>query len=257
MLNQYRTIKLTISYDGTNYSGWQKQRNVKTVQGELEKCLCTMTTEDISLHGAGRTDAGVHALAMTAHFTCLSRLSCRAFLAGLNSMLPFDIRVKNVTETASDFHARFSATGKKYRYTVYNGEIQSPMDRLYAHHVKTRLDRTAMRKCLFTLIGTHDFSSFENTGTRDKSITTGRGAVRTIHSADLLEEVGDEIILEFIGDGFLKNMVRNLAGTIIDAGKGKITAQDFVKILQAKDRTKARETAPAHGLSLVEVFYDN
>lgn len=257
MDKQYRIIKLTISYDGTNYSGWQKQRNVKTVQGEIERCLCTMTTEEISLHGAGRTDAGVHALAMTAHFTSLSRLSCRALLAGLNSMLPFDIRILSVIEAAPDFHARFSATGKKYRYTIYNGAIQSPMDRLYAHHVKTRLDRTAMRQCLPPLIGTHDFSSFENTGTRDKSVTTGRGAVRTIHSADLLEEAKDKIILEFAGDGFLKNMVRNLAGTIIDAGKGKITAKDVVEIVQAKDRTKARETAPAHGLSLVEVFYDS
>lgn len=257
MDKQYRTIKLTISYDGTNYSGWQKQRTVKTIQGEIEKCLCTMTTEDTSLHGAGRTDAGVHALAMTAHFSCLSRLSCQDYLTGLNSMLPLDIRVLNVTQTAPDFHARFSATGKRYRYTIFNGEIQSPMDRLYTHHVKARLDRVAMRECLLRLIGTHDFSSFENTGTRDKSITTGKGAVRTIHSANLQEEAEDKIILEFIGDGFLKNMVRNLAGTIIDAGKGKITAKDFSEILQAKDRTKARETAPAHGLTLVEVFYDS
>ncbi len=130
------------------------------------------------------------------------------------------------------------------------------MDRLYSHHVKSALDCRRMQNCLNTLLGTHDFSSFENTGTRDKSITTGRGAVRTIYAANLFEEAGNKIILEFVGDGFLKNMVRNLAGSIIDAGKGKITEEEFKAILQAKDRTKARETAPAHGLTLVEVFYN-
>lgn len=256
MPSSTRNIKLLISYDGTDYSGWQKQRNGITIQEEIERCLSIMTTEEISLHGAGRTDAGVHALGMVAHFSTISNLKCDTFLRGLNSMLPGAIRVLKAVEAPADFHSRFSARGKKYRYTIYTGKIQPPFLRFTALHVSKPLNLDRMRQCLSALEGKHDFSSFENNGTRDKSITTGKGAVRTIHSAKLIEKEGNILLFEFTGDGFLKNMVRNLTGTILEAGREKISAEEFKEILDAKDRTRGGATAPAHGLALVEVYYD-
>ncbi|BHH82732.1 tRNA pseudouridine(38-40) synthase TruA [Desulforhopalus sp. 52FAK] len=250
-----RTIKLLISYDGTNYCGWQKQLNGNTIQDEIEKCLSTMTTEKISLHGAGRTDAGVHAHGMVAHFNCQSNISCKILQRGANSMLPGDIRILDVVQMESNFHARYFATGKKYHYTIYTGAIQPPFIRLTSLHVPHPLNINRMQECLDITTGKHDFSSFENSGSRDKSITTGKGAVRTIHSAELLVKENDIIILEFIGDGFLRNMVRNLTGTILEAGLERFSAEKYREILEAKDRTKASTTAPAHGLALVEVYY--
>lgn len=250
-----RTIKLVISYDGTNYCGWQRQLNGVTIQEEIEKCLSTMTTETIRLHSAGRTDAGVHAHGMVAHFTCVSSIACDVIQRGTNSMLPGAIRILSVEEVDASFHARFSAIGKKYQYSVYTGKIQPPFLRFSSLHMSRPLNLNRIRECLEVTIGTHDFSSFENVGTRDKSLTTGRGAVRTIHSASLLQDTEDIIVLEFTGNGFLKNMVRNLTGTILDAGREKITAADFKEILAAKDRSRAGTTAPAHGLALLEVYY--
>lgn len=214
-----------------------------------------MTTEKISLHGAGRTDAGVHAHGMVAHFNCQSNISCAILLRGANSMLSEDIRVLDVVQVASDFHARYLATGKKYHYTIYTGKIQPPFIRLTSLHEPHTLNLTRMRECLDITTGKHDFSSFENSGSRDKSITTGKGAVRTIHSAEILVRENDILTLEFTGDGFLRNMVRNLTGTVLEAGLGRLTADEYKKILEARDRTKASTTAPAHGLALVEVYY--
>lgn len=251
-----RTIKLVISYDGTNYCGWQKQRNGITIQEEIEKRLSTMTTEVISLHGAGRTDAGVHAHGMVAHFCCVSSIPCEVIQRGANSMLPGAIRILDIEEVDSSFHARYSAIGKKYHYTIYTGNIQPPFLRFTSLHVSRPLNLLRMQDCLDVVIGKHDFSSFENVGSRDKSITTGKGAVRTIHSTSLIQETEEIIILEFKGDGFLKNMVRNLTGTILEAGREKITVKDFQKILAAEDRSRAGATAPAHGLALLEVYYN-
>ena len=256
MTQQKRTIKLVISYDGTDFCGWQKQLSDRTVQGDLEKCLSTITTEEIRLHSAGRTDAGVHALGMVAHFVCVSRIPCEIILRAVNSMLPGSIRLLDVTEVEASFHARYLAKGKKYRYSIFTGKIQSPFDRLTSLHVTKALDLERIESCLKVLVGTHDFSSFENSGSRDKSITTGRGAVRTIHKANLVQPDKNHIELEFTGDGFLKNMVRNLVGTILEVGWGKLNEKEFMDILLAKDRTKAKETAPAHALTLIEVYYD-
>lgn len=256
MVPSIRNIRLKISYDGTDYCGWQKQHNGITIQEEIERCLCTMTTEVISLHGAGRTDAGVHAQGMIAHFSTGSTLSCKSLLRGANSMLPGAIRIVECIEVSAAFHSRFSAVGKKYHYTLFTGKILSPFLRFTSLHVARPLDLDNVRECLEITIGTHDFSSFENNGTRDKSITTGKGAVRTIQSASLLMGDDDILTLEFIGDGFLKNMVRNLVGTILDAGRNKITPEEFKEILEARDRSRAGATAPAHGLALVEVYYD-
>lgn len=257
MLPGLHHIRLLIAYDGSQFSGWQRQRHDRTIQGEMERCLSLMSREEIHLHGAGRTDAGVHAEAMVAHFTTSSPLPCALFLRGLNAMLPGAIRILEATRVDSDFHARFSATGKRYQYVLYTGKIQPPHRRLYSVHVTAQLNCAVMQDCLTTLQGSHDFSSFENSGSRDKNNCSGRGAVRTIHRAELLQPEPDTLIFQFIGDGFLRNMVRNLVGTLLDVGRGKVSAAEFSTILQAKDRTKAGATAPAHGLFLKEVFYSD
>lgn len=250
-----RNIKLIISYDGTDFNGWQRQLHGRTIQGEIERRLTLMTREKIDLHGAGRTDAGVHAEGMVAHFETRSAISCHAFLCGLNSMLPGAIRVFGVDDVDLTFHARYSATGKRYQYKIYTGRIHPPQLRLYSVHVTSELNLPAVKNCLKQLEGTHDFASFENSGSRDKSIDSGRGAVRTIYQAELFEEPPFELIFEFTGDGFLRNMIRNFMGTLLEVGRGKLSVEEFSEILKAKDRTMAAATAPAHGLFLKEVAY--
>lgn len=251
----HRNIRLCIAYDGTEFSGWQRQTHDRTIQGEIEACLKRMTLDDISLHGAGRTDAGVHAEGMTAHFKTARSISTNEFIHGLNSLLPGSIRILYLKEVADDFHARFSAKRKKYRYTIFSGQIQPPTKRLYSLHVRDNLNLKTIKKCLQQLEGTHDFSSFENTGSRDKNKTSGRGAVRTIFEASLSQTGNELFFLDFIGDGFLRCMVRNLTGTLLDAGRGQLSAQTFEQILLSKDRNLAGAAAPPHGLSLIEVSY--
>ena len=251
-----RKIKLVVGYDGTAFAGWQRQKHDRTIQGEIEKALCRMTQEDISLHGAGRTDAGVHAEKMVAHFSTSSAVSCEDFQRGLNSILPGAIRIYDTTEVDHSFHSRFSATGKRYRYTVFTGRIQPPEARLYSLHVATDLKLERIRDCLKAVEGTHDFASFENSGTRDKTKTIGRGAVRTIFAAELTQDGDHQITFHFTGDGFLRNMVRNLVGTLLEVGRGKLSTEDFTTILHAKNRSAGGPTAPPHGLFLEQVFYD-
>ncbi len=250
-----RNIRLLIAFDGTGYKGWQRQKHGKTVQGELEGRLSLLTGGEISLHGAGRTDAGVHAEGMVAHFRTASRISCPDLFHGLNSMLPGTVRILEASEAARDFHARFSARGKHYLYRLHTGPVQMPAERLYALHVPTPLDETALRACLARLTGTHDFASFENAGSRDKSLISGRGPVRTIFTAELHKTAGPGYVFSFIGDGFLRQMVRNLMGTLLEVGRKKRTVEDFQEILLSRDRTTAGPTAPAHGLTLKEVLY--
>lgn len=252
-----RNIKLVIGYDGTGFSGWQRQkRGEKTIQGTIETCLNRMTRSDITLHGAGRTDAGVHAEGMVAHFRTTTSISPADFRQALNSMLPGAIRIFRADEVHLDFHSRFCARKKTYRYSIFTGPVQPPNIRLYSLHVRTELNLEKISQGLSYLLGTHDFSSFENSGTRDKHTTSGRGAVRTLYRAFLHQEKEKELILlEFTGDGFLRNMVRNIVGTALDCGRGRLTPEQFKNILEAKDRTCAGPTAPPHGLSLIEVFY--
>lgn len=250
-----RTIKLLIGYDGTDYSGWQRQRHDRTIQGEIENRLAVMTTEEIFLHGAGRTDAGVHAEGMVAHFRTYSSISCPAIQRGLNAMLPGAIRIYQAEEVDASFHARFSAIGKQYEYSVYTGRVMPPHVRLYSLHITGRLDFSVMQGCLQLLQGTHDFSSFENSGSRDKTDCSGRGAVRTIYEAVIRENSRESFAFQFTGDGFLRNMVRNMVGTLLDAGRGSISTADFARILNARDRTLAGPTAPACGLRLNRVLY--
>jgi tRNA pseudouridine38-40 synthase len=250
-----RNIKLTIAFDGTGFSGWQRQSNASTIQGELEKALSLITNAQVTLHGAGRTDAGVHALAMTASFQTTSSLSTATIHKALNAILFTAIRILHAEEVEPEFHARFSATTKTYLYTLETGPIQSPITRLYAVHIPQDLTIEAMEQCLDLISGTHDFASFEASGSRDKSITTGRGSVRTLHEAVLKNTAENTLQFIFTGDGFLRHMVRNLVGTILEVGKGRKTVEEFKKILEEKDRSVASATAPAHGLFLKTVYY--
>lgn len=250
-----RNVKMVIGYDGTDYCGWQRQDNGRSIQAEIETVLARMTNQEIVLHGAGRTDAGVHADGMVAHFHTVARIPCGDLRRGLNAILPAAIRIWKVEEVSPLFHARFSAIGKEYRYEIFHGPIHPPRLRRYTLHVSGPLDLKNISGCLTLLQGTHDFSSFENAGTRDKSRETGKGAVRTITEARLTGDGGNALTLSFNGDGFLRNMVRNLVGTLLEAGRGKITPEDFAAILAAKNRAMAGPTAPAHGLWLTRVFY--
>lgn len=250
-----RTVKLLIAFDGTDFCGWQKQKNGPTIQAEIERALSIICDARIVLHGAGRTDAGVHAFGMAAHFKTSSRVSGESFTRALNSMLPTAIRIMEAVDMPEDFHARFSAIGKTYRYTIVTSQVMPPCSRLYAHHVPLQLNVARMRACLDHLVGEHDFSSFEATGSRDKDDENGRGAVRTIFKAEIDDRSDESLHLTLTGDGFLRHMVRNLAGTIIEVGYGKRSVNEFIRILDYKDRTRAGATAPSCGLSLLTVHY--
>lgn len=252
-----RNIKLLLAFDGTSYAGWQRQKEKNTIQGTVEGAISTMTCAGVTLHGAGRTDAGVHALGMVANFQTESAIPAGGFLKGLNSILPDDIRILAVQDVPLEFHARFHAMGKEYVYRIFTGEIMPPTERLYAAHLVYRLDIAAMRACLDQIVGSHDFSSFEAAGSRDPGEDRGMGAVRRIVAARILEDQSRKDFLTIVisGNGFLRHMVRNIAGTLFEVGKGKLSPTDFGEILAARDRSLAGPTAPAKGLLLREVFY--
>ncbi len=253
--NNMRNIRLLIAYDGTNFHGWQIQPNAPTIQGEIEKCLSTINNCHTTLHGAGRTDAGVHALGMVAHFNTHTSISCIAFINSLNSMLPPSIRILEAVEESLSFHSRFAAKGKTYYYTIFNGEIQMPQQRLYTLHIKAELDFPSMNKCLNIILGTHDFRCFETAGSRDLTITNGKGSIRTITNATINSPKPLHHTLSFTGDGFLRHMVRNIVGTIIEVGLNKRSVENFKDTLLSKNRSKSGTTAPAHGLTLKNVYY--
>ena len=252
-----RNIKLVLAYDGTGYAGWQRQLGQPTIQQVMEEAIACLTQSPVTLHGAGRTDAGVHAEGMTANFQTGSAIPLSGLMNGLNSMLPEAIRVLAAEKVANDFHARYNAKGKVYEYTFMVTEIMQPCSRLYAVQVRAPFACAAVRLCLPMLVGTHDFSSFEAVGPRDLTITGGRGAVRTIFAARLAEEEKDGGVyrLTIAGDGFLRHMVRNIVGTLFAVGRGRLTPFDFQEIVAARDRTLAGATAPARGLTLKTVLY--
>lgn len=254
-MNTNRNIKLLIAFDGTDYNGWQRQKHDITIQGEIEKCLQRMTNCEVMLHGAGRTDAGVHAEGMVAHFITSRNIACEAFKKGLNSMLPYAIRILKAEEVEEQFHSRFWARGKHYEYSFFTGEVMPPTKRLYQLHTPFLLDFKAMESCLHFLTGTHDFSSFENSGSRDKKKESGKGAVRTIYTASLENRSADSYAFTFIGEGFLRHMVRNIVGTLLEVGKGQRTVEEFRHALESRNRSAAGPTAPPHGLQLKKVLY--
>jgi len=250
-----RCVRLVIAYDGTAYRGWQRQRNVPTIQATLETALCRICGHDLILHGAGRTDAGVHAQGMVAHFHTRVRHPLSAFVHGVNSLVPEDIRILVANEAAKNFHSRFDALAKTYRYDLSTAPIQQPTNRLYEAHFPGPLDIQAIQDCLTTIVGTHDFSSFEAVGSRDPR-QEGRGPVRTMLAARIRQEGATRYSLFFTGDGFLRHMVRNLVGTLIQTGQGRITPQHFAQILASRNRCQAGPTAPARGLFLETIYYD-
>ncbi len=245
-----RNIKLTIEYDGTNYSGWQIQENGPSIQAELEKALLLITKENCKVAGSGRTDAGVHARGQVASFMTNSRIPEDRFAYAMNSVLPQDIVIKDSREVDSGFHARYSAVGKKYSYILLNSRFPSPLLRHYAYHITycEKLDIESMRQAAACFIGPHDFYGFMSAGSK---VTD---TVRTIYDIQIAKEA-DQVKLVFRGNGFLYNMVRIMTGTLLDAGIGKIQAAAMPGIIASKDRRRAGSTAPAHGLYLDEVYY--
>lgn len=239
-----KRIMLTVAYDGTAYNGWQVQPNGITIEGELNKALKELLGEDISVIGASRTDAGVHALCNKAVFDTENRIMPEKIAPALNARLPEDIRVQSSIEVAPDFHPRHCNTKKTYEYRIYMGKYENPIGRQYAHFVYVPLDVEKMQKGAQYLVGEHDFKSF--CVAKAQVLTT----VRTLCSAEIQKE-GDYLLIRVSGNGFLFNMVRIIAGTLLEVGKGKLKPEQVKEILEAKDRQAAGPTAPARGLTLV------
>jgi len=245
-----RNIKLTIEYDGTNYHGWQSQARGggPTIQDTLEQALKTLCNEEMKTLSSGRTDAGVHALGHVACFRTSSTIPSAAWTPALNHLLPPDIRVLASEEVSTDFHARYSALAKTYKYRILSRRAQTALYRNYAWHVQVPLNVVRMRKAISYLIGRHDFSSFRGAGCNAKS------PVRTMKSA-VIRKTGEFIEFYFEADAFLRYMVRNVTGTLVEVGLGRFSPDDVKSILHARDRRLAGKTAPPHGLYLVKVTY--
>ena len=243
-----RRFRLTIEYDGTAYCGWQRQINGPSVQETLEQALCTLTQERVSVTGSSRTDAGVHALGLCAHFDSATRIPAQKLAFALNTMLPPDIRVRESSLAPEGFHARYSACGKLYRYAFYNARHDCAIGRQYAAHIPLPMDERLMDEEAQALLGTHDFAAFAASGSVAKS------TVRTIVGARVTRE-GERVTLCVMGDGFLYNMVRIIAGTLLRVGGGQMKPEEMKTVLEAKDRSLAGDTARPEGLTLMEIEY--
>jgi tRNA pseudouridine38-40 synthase len=244
-----RTIKLTVAYDGTGYVGWQRQANGESIQGLLEDVLGKIDGRAVTVHGAGRTDSGVHATGQVAS----ARIECAhdeaRLLRALNANLPPAVRVFDVRVMPDGFHARFSATGKSYEYRIWNGPVVPPTLRLYTWHVPQPLDVAAMRPATDALAGEHDFAAFQ--GARSLTHTS----VRRMTTARWRVAADGTVVFEIAGDGFLRYMVRSLVGTLVEIGHRRRDAGDMVRLLATRDRSGAGRTAPPEGLFLVKVEY--
>lgn len=243
-----KRVKLTVAYDGTNYCGWQVQPNGITVQEVLNQCLSEFTGENIETIGASRTDAGVHALGNVVVFDTEMRMPGDKFSFALNQRLPEDIRIQKSEEVDADFHPRYVKSQKTYEYRILNCRFPIPTERFYSHFTYIPLDVDKMKEAASYLIGEHDFKSFCGTGAQVK-IT-----VRTVKEIQI-EKSGDRITIRITGEGFLYNMVRIIAGTLMDIGGGLYPPEKMKEILEAKDRKKAGPTAPARGLTLMKIQY--
>src|ERR1700687_5139711 len=248
-----RYFKLTIAYDGTNFHGWQFQNNKPTIQGEIVSVLRRLTQEKIQLYGAGRTDAGVHALGQVGSFRAQSALSAAEFQRALNALLPSDIRIVGAEETGPDFNARWSARGKIYRYRIYRGKVVPPLLWRYVLHYPFPLDEEGMRDAASRFVGVHDFASFAaSTGSEDDD--KERSTEREIYSTELVRSPdGEELVFTVRGRSFLRYMVRKLVGTLLDVGRGKLQPGDINRLYELKDRSKSGPTVPPQGLCMVSV----
>lgn len=244
--NKYR---MRIAYDGTRYSGWQIQPNSLSIQELIEKALYTLLKRPIRVVGAGRTDAGVHALGQNAHFIFSEELNCDQMLQALNGMLPHDIRIKELEPTLNTFHAQYSALSKEYHYHLWLEKTVDPFYRLYRHHVcDRRFSLSLLKEGSLFLLGRHDFAAFANVGGNVSN------TVRTLKRLDIVEQPGG-IRLEFEGDGFLYKMVRNCVGTLLEIALAKRAVSEIAEILASKDRKRAGAAAPPRGLFLIKVDY--
>jgi len=243
-----RRIKLTLEYDGTGFSGWQIQPDERTVQGVVQECLSSMMGGRIRVIGSGRTDAGVHALNQVAHADVTREIPAVNIMMGLNSSLPRDIRVVRCEDTDKTFHAQRSATGKTYRYTILNGPRPTALDRHRVWHIRQLLDLASMIRGASHLKGRHDFTAFKSAG--DETTT-----VRDLRILDIHRE-GEHVLLIFEANGFLKHMVRNITGALVEVGLGRLTSDDLSVLLASRSRDRAPRKAPPQGLTLLEVRYD-
>lgn len=255
-----KNILLTIEYDGTHFYGWQRQPDVRTVQGEIEKVLSIICARKIEIDGVSRTDAGVHALDQKASFSADFAIPVEKLAEVANNLLdggkrparqPSDVRIIRAEEVKPGFHARYDSCGKTYRYLINNSPEPDIFMRNRCYHVQQPLDIEAMREAADFVIGTHDFACFQAAGGNERQTT-----VRTVYDLKICGSSGDYVNMEITGDGFLYNMVRIIAGTLVDVGLGKIPASAVGDIVEARDRTKAGHTAPARGLYLAKVYYE-
>ena len=245
-----RRIRLVVAYDGTNYHGWQLQPNAVTIEEVLNRALTELLREEIAVIGASRTDAGVHARGNVAVFDTENRMAADKICLAVNQRLPEDIRVQSSEEVASDWHPRKCRCLKTYEYRILNRRINMPMERLYSHFCYYKLDVDRMQAAANMLAGEHDFKSFCSVRTQ---VTD---TVRTVYRIDVTRNADDIITIRVTGNGFLYNMVRIIAGTLMAVGTGHIQAEDMPFILEAKDRRAAGPTAPARGLTLIEMKYE-
>jgi tRNA pseudouridine38-40 synthase len=251
-----RYFKLTIAYDGTDFHGWQIQAEKPTIQGEIVNVLRRLTQEQIHLHGAGRTDAGVHALGQVGSFRTQSPLSPEEFQRALNALLPPAIRITGVEEVGPDFDARWSARGKTYRYRLYRGKVVPPAIWRYVLHYPFPLDEDAMRDAAARFVGMHDFASFAaSTGSEEDD--KERSTEREIFSTELARTAdNEELVFTVSGRSFLRYMVRKMVGTLLDVGRGKLQPEDIERLYELRDRSKSGPTVPSQGLVMVEVQHE-
>jgi len=243
-----RNIKLTIEYDGKEYNGWQKQPNKLNIQGEIERAIEAITGEKVELYASGRTDAGVHSLGQVANFKIESKIPIEKIAIAINSQIKNSIRIIHAEEVEENFHSRYNCKQKTYRYIINNSPYGSSIYRNLEYHMPIKLNIEDMKKAVSYFEGEHDFKAFKSSGTSSKS------SVRVIYKAIVRQEK-DRIIIELTGNGFLYNMVRIIAGTLVDVGLGKIHPNAIPEILESGDRTKAGKTLPPYGLFLVSVNY--
>jgi tRNA pseudouridine38-40 synthase len=250
-----QNLKLTIAYDGADFHGWQLQPGLPTIQGALQDVLRQITQEPITVHGASRTDAGVHALGQVAHFKTHSTLDAHEMQRSLNALLPPKIRIVEAQEVGHDFHARWLAQGKTYRYRLYRGEVLPPFDHRRAFHYPWPLDEAAMSAAARAFEGQHDFTSFAaSTGSEEDD--KDRDMQRTIYGSEIVRvPQHDEIAYLVRGRSFLRYMVRKIVGTLIEVGKGRLAPSDIPEIFAARDRSRSGPTVPPEGLYLVALEY--
>ena len=244
-----RNIKLVIEYDGRGFNGWQKQPNKLNIQGEIENAIFQITGEKVDLIASGRTDAGVHSLGQTANFKTNSNIPIEKMAIAINSKLKRSIRIQNAEEVEERFHSRYSVKSKRYRYTINNSEFGSAIYRDMEYHFPIKLDIDKMKKAAKYFEGEHDFKAFKASGTSSKS------SVRKIYKAEVIKAENNRIYIELTGNGFLYNMVRIIAGTLVDVGTGKILPAEIPEIIEAGERIRAGKTLPPNGLCLMEVIY--